>query len=150
MRRLALRFGSAADVGCGTGRFLADLAAGPALLFGIDSSPDVLDIARARLAGRPVTLLNQDMRRLNLPRPVDLVTCHNQTINYVLTQRGLLAVFSGVTRSLNRGGAFLFDFIARPSGGAASSSMRRVETLRLPDFEARFDAAVTPGVPAPS
>jgi len=78
MRRASRRFGFAldrvADLGCGTGLFLEALYRPGRQLIGVDRSPAMLAQARARLGRRPVTLLCQDIRRLHLPQPVDLVT----------------------------------------------------------------------------
>ena len=95
-RQFRLNFRSLADVGCGTGAFLATLACRPISLTGIDRSASMLAIARRRLAPCPVTLLQQDFRRLHLPNPVDLITCHNQTINYLTLPEELVRMFSAI------------------------------------------------------
>lgn len=53
------------DVGCGTGRLLEVLAEGPdsPALFGIDSVPGMLDVARARI-GHRASLLRSDATKL--------------------------------------------------------------------------------------
>jgi SAM-dependent methyltransferase len=43
------------DIGCGTGRFLAQLA-GIAKAWGVDASPEMLEVARARVAGAGLKL----------------------------------------------------------------------------------------------
>ena len=102
----------------------------------------MLAIARRRLAPCPVTLLQQDFRRLHLPNPVDLITCHNQTINYLTLPEELTRAFSAIAGNLRDGGALVFDFIAR----AGRSPRRRAapirETIRLPDHDVRFEGVV--------
>src|SRR3982074_9689 len=116
VRRFGLTFRSVADIGCGTGRFVAGFAAEPARrpveVIGVDSSEAMLAVARRRTAG-PVLLLRQDIRRLSLPGPGDLLPCHNQTVNYLTVIDDLARAFRAIARNLRRGGTFLFDFIAR-------------------------------------
>jgi SAM-dependent methyltransferase len=140
--RFGVEFRSLADAGCGTGRFLAEMAHFPVALVGVDRSPQVLAIAARRLAGRPVQLFLQDMRRLSLPHPVDLVTCNNQTLNYLTREIDIARALKAIGRALRRGGMFLFDFIARlvTSAGAAPQTIH--ETVGLPDHTVNFEAMV--------
>jgi SAM-dependent methyltransferase len=141
VRRFGLEFRTLADVGCGTGRFLAELCRLPVGLIGVDRSPSVLSVARWRLAGCPVLLLHQDIRALSLPRRVDVITCRNQTINYLTVWKDLTRAFRAISRSLRRGGTFLFDFIA-PAADMCPARFR--ETIRLPQHEVSFAATIDP------
>jgi SAM-dependent methyltransferase len=140
--RFGLEFRTLADVGCGTGRFLAELCRLPVGLIGVDRSPSVLAVARWRLAGCPVLLLHQDIRSLSLPRRVDVITCRNQTINYLTVWKDLALAFRAIARSLRRGGAFLFDFIAPVADMSRPARIR--ETIRLPQHEISFAATIDP------
>jgi SAM-dependent methyltransferase len=142
VRRFHLDFHSLADVGCGTGGFLTTLACRPVALFGVDRSAAMLAVARHHLASCAVTLLQQDIRRLSLPTRVDLITCNNQTINYLTVPRELVRAFSAIARNLRRGGAFLFDFFARATGMSRTKAKRVRETIRLPDHDIRFEGVV--------
>jgi SAM-dependent methyltransferase len=51
LRELPPRIGQALDVGCGTGRFTAQLAARADSVLGLDLSPEMLRLARRRCAG---------------------------------------------------------------------------------------------------
>jgi cytosine/adenosine deaminase-related metal-dependent hydrolase/ubiquinone/menaquinone biosynthesis C-methylase UbiE len=64
------------DLGCGTGRWLAELQkCGARSLLGVDSSPEMLRVAKSKL-GNDVALLNADCMRLSLPAAsADLVLC---------------------------------------------------------------------------
>jgi len=101
----------------------------------------MLAIARRRLAPCPITLLQQDFRRLHLPNPVDLITCHNQTINYLIPEE-LVCMFSAIAHNLRQGGALVFDFIARAGRSSRGHAARILETIRLPDHDVRFEGVV--------
>jgi SAM-dependent methyltransferase len=87
-------------------------------------------------------LLHQDIRALSLPRHVDLVTCRNQTINYLTVPRDLARAFRAVARNLRRGGTFIFDFISRAAEMSRRARIR--ETIRLPGHEVSFAATMEP------
>jgi len=143
VRRFGLTFRSVADIGCGTGRLIADLARRPVEVIGVDSSEAMLAVARRRMTG-PVLLLRQDIRRLSLPGPVDLITCHNQTVNYLTVIDDLARAFRAIARNLRRGGTFLFDFIARMAVARSAGLETVRETIRLPDHTVGFDGVVDP------
>jgi SAM-dependent methyltransferase len=72
LRRLPL--GTALDAACGTGRHAEYLAALGHRVLGIDGSPQMLAVARGKVAG--AEFLEGDLRRLPLPdRHVDVVVC---------------------------------------------------------------------------
>ena len=62
--------GPALDVGCGTGRLLLEYTADGLDVDGVDNSPEMLAICREKAAalGLPVTLYEQGMEALDLPR----------------------------------------------------------------------------------
>ena len=114
----------------------------PVGLIGVDRSRSILALARRRLAGCPVLLLQQDIRALSLPRRVDVITCRNQTINYLTVWTDLARAFRSIARSLRRGGTFLFDFIARVTDMSRPARIR--ETIRLPRHEVSFAGTIDP------
>jgi len=62
------------DLGCGTGRFAAALAARQGCTaFGVDPSPAMLAVARERAAGLPLELREGDARELELDEPAALI-----------------------------------------------------------------------------
>jgi SAM-dependent methyltransferase len=110
--RHRIGFRSAADLGCGTGLFARYLnALWRVPVFGVDLSPAMLRIAAANCRGAKVTLLRQDIRRLLLPRRVDLVTANFDTVNHLVGERDLPRLFRRVFHHLHPGGHFIFDFI---------------------------------------
>ena len=119
VRRHGIRFRVAADLGSGTGLFARYLArCWRARVFAVDRSAEMLREAAAKSGGEDVTLLRQDLRRLRLPEPVDLVTANFDTINHLLSAADLACVLRRVARALCPGGHFIFDVItpAKPPG----------------------------------
>jgi hypothetical protein len=67
----------------------------------------------AREAGLSVTWLEQDLRELSLPWPVNLATAFFDSINYLVEDDDLFTVFGGVAAALTEGGYFVFDLNTR-------------------------------------
>lgn len=111
MRDYAIRFHSAADIGCGTGSFLEYLRRFRMPLIGVDSAPQMLRIAARRLQGHGVLLLRQEITRLRLPSPVDLITCNGDTLNYLLRTDHLARALRCCRENLRPGGHFLCDLL---------------------------------------
>lgn len=101
--------GTCADVACGTGQVLHYLAERGARAYGVDLSRQMLEIAGRRTTGLDVKLLRQDMRELQLPEKVDLVTCNTDSLNYLLSAEDLRKTLGGFGDSLKPGGYALFD-----------------------------------------
>jgi SAM-dependent methyltransferase len=105
-------FRSAADIGCGTGLFAAHLARRWRVpVFAVDRSAPMLKEAVRNGSAAHVRLLCQDIRRLRLPRPVDLITANFDTLNHIVSPADLVATFARVRANLCPGGHFLFDVI---------------------------------------
>ena len=98
------------ELGCGTGALLAGLASDMNVT-GIDQSPEMLALARAAAdrSGVPITWLEQDMRELRLPEPVDAATCLYDSLNYLVDEGELRRAMSAIAVSLRPAGLFLFD-----------------------------------------
>lgn len=110
-RRLKLSAKTVADVGCGSGRFLQFLVGLGLDVCGVDNSAAMLRLARRRNQSGRVRLLKQDLRALNLPAPVDLITCQFDTLNYMQDWRDLSLAFRRLAANLVLGGYLLFDMI---------------------------------------
>jgi hypothetical protein len=67
--------------------------------------------AARNCAGQNICLLQQDIRGLRLPSPVDLITANFDTLNHILEDIGLKSTFRRVWENLNPGGHFIFDLI---------------------------------------
>ena len=110
-RRYGIRFRSTADIGCGTGTFLRQLWYPGLVAYGIDGSPAMLRIARQKNSHTDIDFFRQDIRRLQLPMPVDLITCNQDTLNYLLDAGQVREVFKHCHNHLATGGHLVFDMI---------------------------------------
>jgi len=97
--------GSLLELGCGTGAVLELLPAEWAKV-GVDVSPEMLEIARAK--GLDAELLAADIRSLSLGRTFDVVACVYDTINH-LPGTEWPSVFATAAAHLADDGVFLFD-----------------------------------------
>jgi SAM-dependent methyltransferase len=97
------------DVGCGTGRSFEPLLERGYRVTGCDVSPAMVERARLRLGEREGRIEVADMRALPDWGAVDLVTCLDDAVNYLLEVEELDAAFAGVRRALRPGGVYLFD-----------------------------------------
>lgn len=100
-----------ADIACGAGDFAIAMARGGLTVTGVDQSPEMLALARAAAdrSGVRVTWLEQDMRELRLPAPVDAATCLYDSLNYLVDERELRRAMGAIAASLRPAGLFLFD-----------------------------------------
>jgi ubiquinone/menaquinone biosynthesis C-methylase UbiE len=99
------------DVACGTGKsFLPMLARGYSVS-ACDVSPAMVELAREKVvaAGARAHLFVADMRALPPTGPVDLITCLDDAVNYLLSAEGLAAALRGMARALGPGGLAVFD-----------------------------------------
>ena len=116
IRRYGVRFDSVVDVACGTGTFvkyLRDIGAQP--VYGVDCSPTMLRRAVRKNAGNGARFLLQDLRALRLPRPVDLLTCNFDSLNYLRTAADLRGAFRRFAENLSPDGHAIFDFVTERS-----------------------------------
>jgi len=95
------------DLACGTGKsFLPFLRRGFRVT-GCDSSPAML--AEASLKAPDTTLVRADLRELTMLGRFDLVTCFDDSLNYLRDDEELLASFQGMAANLARSGLAVFD-----------------------------------------
>jgi SAM-dependent methyltransferase len=110
--RYGIRFGSAADIGCGTGLFACYLnRCWGVPVFAVDRSAGMLRRAQRNCRGEGVCLLRQDIRCLNLPCRVDLITANFDTLNHLNEPGDLRLAFQRVASNLRSGGHFYFDIL---------------------------------------
>jgi SAM-dependent methyltransferase len=107
-RECGLRGRRLLDVACGTGNsFLPMLARGYDVV-GCDLSPAMLARARVKARGR-ARLVVADMRALPWRGRFDLVTCVDDSMNYLLSTADLVAALRSIAQALAPGGLAVFD-----------------------------------------
>ena len=101
------------ELGCGTGRLTRLLAEAGYDMIGVDNSEAMLAVAREAEDERDVRgdilYLLQDMRSFELYGTVRAVVSVCDSMNYLLKEEELLAVFRLVNNYLDPGGLFIFD-----------------------------------------
>ena len=96
---------------CGTGSITVELAKRGLRVTGVDISREMLENAaeKARNAGQMIQFVCQDMCALQLPKPVDALICTCDGVNYLTTEKRVLAFFEAAYRQIKPGGVFAFD-----------------------------------------
>ena len=125
--------GPVLELGAGTGRVTAALVRAGHEVVAVDSSSAMLERAATRLreAGLPnrVTLVQADMRTLNLERRFPLVLAPFNTLMHLYTVPDQDAALSAVRRHLAPGGAFALDLynVFEPNLGAMNVVRQEAE-----------------------
>ena len=103
--------GKICECACGTGSLTLPLYRRGFQMTGVDVSQEMLWQAaqKSRKQGIAIPYVRQDMRALNLHRPMDAVLATCDGVNYLLTEEDLLSFFSAASRAIRPGGALVFD-----------------------------------------
>ena len=141
LRRYAIPCRSVADVGCGTGAFLRQLRRDGFDVVGVDRSEEMVRIARSATPDGAIDFFRQDVRDLNLPAPVDVVTCNFDVLNYLLRPTDLVRAFTSIRRNLVRGGYLLFDMITQVAGNDPD---RQINVIARPDGRSVWSVDIDP------
>ena len=98
------------DIACGTGTLAIELAQCGHVVHAIDSSPEMIRIARAKsLELSNLSFDIQDMVQFNIDGKFDLVTCTFDSINYIRKLSDLREMLLRVASVLYERGLFIFD-----------------------------------------
>lgn len=114
LQQFAARCGSPIlELGCGTGRVLLPLVRQGYQVTGVDVSPAMLDLAHRKLdaenlTGR-ATLLQQDMRELDVDGPFNLAFTVINTFMHLTTTDDQLVALDRIYQHLNPGGLLVID-----------------------------------------
>ena len=128
--RLGVRPMSVLDVACGTGQHLATFRETIDDVVGLDNAPAMLEVARERLEGVP--LRHGDMRRFDLDRTFDLVTCLFSAIGHVRDEGDLDAAVRAMADHVAPGGALLVEPWLTPDA-VRGNGIRRLDTVETDD-----------------
>ncbi len=106
-----IRSGKICECACGTGGLTLPLQRRGFQMTGVDLSREMLWQAaqKARKNGMNIPFVQQDMRSLNLHKPVDAVLATCDGVNYLMTDEDLLSFFRAAKRAIRPGGALIFD-----------------------------------------
>ena len=130
-QRLGVRPSSLLDVACGTGQHLAAFHEVIEDVVGLDHAPAMLEVARQRLPDE-VPLRHGDMRRFELDRTFDLVTCLFSAIGHVRDESDLDAAVQAMARHVAPGGALLVEPWLTPER-AGEDGTRSLDTVTTAD-----------------
>jgi len=110
--KLNLRYGGKRgillDLACGTGSMSVRFSEMGYDVIGVDSSPEMLDIAMSKEHGG-IQYLCQDMTELDMFGTVDAVFCALDSINHLADADAVRTVFDRVSLFCDRGALFIFD-----------------------------------------
>ena len=100
------------DLGCGTGGHAIPLAKRGYQVTGIDSSREMISVAKKKAANFKLNIdfRVMDLRRLSLGRSFDAAICMFSVTNYFMTDKDLNNFLSRVRDHLSQGGLYIFDF----------------------------------------
>jgi ubiquinone/menaquinone biosynthesis C-methylase UbiE len=111
LARLRYRPKSVLEIACGTGTVAVMWAKRNVTTFAIDSSADMLSLAKKKARQKKVRIdfSRQRLTNFSVSQQVDLVTCFFDSVNYLLTMNDLTACFKAAFNALYDGGYFIFD-----------------------------------------
>ena len=95
------------DLACGTGNSFEPFLQRGYRVTGCDISPGMLGAAAAKWP--EARLVRGDVRELPVLGSFDLVTCFDDSLNYLAGEAELAAAFAGMARNLSAGGIAAFD-----------------------------------------
>lgn len=103
--------GNVCECACGTGSITMELQKLGYTMTGVDLSTDMLFEAgkKARKAAMGIPFIRQDMRMLNLHRPMEAVLATNDGLNYLKSTEDLIQFFKAAGRALKPGGMLAMD-----------------------------------------
>ena len=140
--------GPVLELGCGTGRILIPTARAGIEIVGLDLSPPMLEVCRARLGEESsdvqsrVQLVEGDMCRFDLSRKFKLITTPFRSFQHLTTVEDQRACLAAVHRHLDEDGRFILE-IFNPYLEALTSDDLGEEIGQEPEFTAPDGRKVT-------
>ena len=96
------------ELGCGTGRFGAKFSRDNYLIYGMDNSVDMLQVAKTR-AFKNFHIFCGDITRYRLKGSFDFIFSVHDTMNYLVTTDDIRSVIQNTRDVMNRYSIFMFD-----------------------------------------
>ena len=127
------------DVGCGTGRLTLDYLAEGIDIDGIDNSPEMLAICRAKAGrnGLSPTLYQQSIEELNLPRKYRTILAPSSVIQLISQPHAIRAAMNRIVSHLDPGGALVGSFAFEwRAGDPIDTGWQLLFEKRRPDDDA--------------
>lgn len=99
------------DCACGTGNITVRLFDRGYSVIGSDLSEDMLFVAqtKARRLGMNIPFVCQDIRNISMHRPLDVINCSCDGVNYLLGDKDIKDFFSSANKALKPNGLLLLD-----------------------------------------
>lgn len=123
------------EFGCGTGGHAAEFVARGYEVAGIDLSPEMIRLAKAKQEllpdPRSLKFHEGDLRQIDLGRTFDAVVALFHVMSYQTSNEDLTAAFANAARHLRPGGVFVFDFWFGP-GVLSDPPTKRVRRMAGP------------------
>ncbi len=134
-----MRVGPVVELGVGTGRIAVPTALAGIEVIGVDSSPGMLEVARAsaELAGVTLDLRLGDFRDPPVSELVELVSIPFRSLLHMETDADRRATLRAVRRLLAPGGHFVFDVFCPTAEDISETQARWLE--REPGIFERAD-----------
>lgn len=103
--------GKVVDLACGTGSLTLELAQMGVDVIGVDSSCDMLSVARNKALeyDNNIFFICQRMQDLELGEQVDTIICTLDSINHLEKKEDVQKTFEKVSKNLKKGAYFIFD-----------------------------------------
>ncbi|HEY3061283.1 MAG TPA: class I SAM-dependent methyltransferase [Chloroflexota bacterium] len=124
--------GRVLELACGSGRLLLPLAEAGNQVVGVDVSPHMLQLARAKLEAHPdVRLVQADMRAFDVDGEFDLAIVAVKSFAYLTEAEAQLQALLCIRRHLRKGGLLAIDLLhPKPEWIAASSGSMRDDLVQ--------------------
>ena len=98
------------DLACGTGGLVIELAGYGHNVHGLDSSPEMISLAKAKAKGMDnVSFTVQDVAEFQVDGIFDIITSTFDSINYLTQPDRVQAMLRRVAAALDESGLFIFD-----------------------------------------
>lgn len=134
LKKISQTKGAVLEVGVGTGRIFVDALKMGADIYGIDVSPTMIDILKAKLDKKDQNRVRiQDARNLDLEKTFNLIIAPFRVFSHFLSIEDQLKVLNKIHDHLNPGGKLIFDVFV-------PNLKYLIEGLEdTPDFEGEYE-----------